>query len=102
MEELSENIKNLIEYSKGGILSKEITKNSKLDVTLFCMAKETGISEHTSTKSGFVYVVEGNGVFNLNGKDIAMLPGVFIEIKENIIHSIKAKDNTSFLLSLIS
>lgn len=94
------NVKKLIEYSKGGILSKEMVKGEKVDLTLFCMSKETEISDHTSTKSGFVYVIEGRGVFNLESKEIKMLPGVLISLKENVVHSLKAEEDTSFLLFL--
>ena len=52
---MSKNIKKLIEYPKQGILSKEILKNEKLDVSLFCMASGTEIGEHTSTKKSFIY-----------------------------------------------
>lgn len=99
---MDKKIKDLIEYPQKGILSKDILKTDKLNITLFCMAKETEISEHTSTKPGFVYVVEGGGIFNLEKKDIAMSPGVFIYLKENAIHSLKANENTSFLLVLTS
>lgn len=102
MEEKFQKISELIGYSNGGILSKEIIKNSKLNVTLFCMAKGTEMSEHTSTKQGFIYVIEGKGIFNLSGKEIIMSPGVFIRMEENIVHSLKAEENTSFLLSLVS
>lgn len=97
-----ENINKLIEYSKKGVLSKVIAKSGKLDVTLFCMAEGTEISEHTSTKQGYVYVIEGDGIFNLEGKDIKMAPGIFIYMKENSIHSLKANNNTSFILSLVN
>ena len=97
---MNKNIKDMIEYPQEGILSKEIVKDGKQNVGLFCMAKGTEIDEHTSTKQGFVYVVEGNGVFNLEGKDIKMLPGVFIYMKENAVHSLKSEENTSFILSL--
>ena len=53
------NIKQLISYSSKGILSKELVKTERGNVALFCLAKGTEISEHTSTKSGMVYVVEG-------------------------------------------
>lgn len=99
---MNENLTNLIEYSKKGILSKNIIKNSKLDVTLFCMAEKTEISNHTSTKQGFVYVIEGDGIFNLEGKEIKMLPEVIIHMQENMIHSLKANKNTSFILTLIN
>lgn len=94
------NVKDLISYSEGGVLSKELVKTSASSVTLFCMAKGTAISEHTATRAGFVFVLEGNGVFTLEGKAIAMEPGAFIFLERNAVHSLKAKENTSFLLSL--
>ncbi len=94
------NIKELIQYSKDGILSKEI-KKGKMNVTLFCMAEGTEISDHTSTKEGFVYVIEGDGVFNLEGKEIEMKPGVLIYLEKEAVHSLKVRKNTSFILSLI-
>ena len=94
------NVKKLIEYPEQGIISKETAKSEKLDVSLFCMAKGTEIGEHTSTKQGFVYVLEGKGIFNLEGKDIKMLPGVFIFMEKNAKHSLKAEENTAFMLVL--
>lgn len=93
-------ILDLIEYPGAGVLSKVIDKTDKLNVTLFCMAAGTDISEHTSTKQGFVYVVEGKGIFNLEGEDIEMIPGTYIYMKENAVHSLKAEENTTFILSL--
>ena len=95
------NIKQLIEYSKQGIISKEVIKTDKANVTLFCMSAGTDISEHTSTKQGFVYVIEGKGIFNLEGKNIEMKEGTLIFMKEDAVHSLNAEENTSFLLMLI-
>ena len=95
-----QNIKDSIKYSEKGILSKELIKTDKNNTTLFCMAKGTQISEHTSAKEGFIYVIEGDGIFNMEKEEIKMLPGAFIFMKKNTIHSLKAKRNTSFLLSL--
>ena len=96
---MNKNINKLIEYPKEGVLSKELIKTQKVNVSLFCMAKGTDISEHTSTKEGFIYVLEGEGIFNLEGKDITMIKGVIIFMKENAIHSLRANKNTSFILS---
>jgi len=98
---LDKNILKMIEYPKQGVLSKEIFKKGKMDCTLFCMASGTEISEHTSTKQGMVYVIDGQGIFNLEGEDIEMKVGVFIYMKENAVHSLKANENISFLLILI-
>ena len=96
------NLKELISYSEGGILSKVITKTEKQNITLFSMAAGTSMSEHTSTKEGFVYVIEGKGIFNLEGKDIEMKPGVYIFMNSNAKHSLQAEEDTSFLLSLVN
>jgi|TARA_Y100000310_G_scaffold186388_1_gene186538 nitric oxide dioxygenase len=100
MNDKWKNLNNLIEYSKDGILSKELFKTDKINVTLFCMAKGTEISEHTSTKEGFIFVIEGKGVFNLEGEDITMLPEVLISMKKNAVHSLKAEENMTFVLLL--
>ena len=97
---MKKNIKQMIEYPKEGILSKDIIKTNKADIGLFCMAKGTEMSEHTSKKQGFIQVIEGKGIFNLEGKEIEMKPEVFIFMKENAVHSLKAEENTSFILGL--
>lgn len=92
-------ILNLISYSKGCIVSKVIHKGES-DVTLFCMARGTELSEHTSTREAMIYVIEGKGTFVLEGKSVKMLPGVLIFMKKSAAHSLKAEQNMSFLLSL--
>lgn len=99
---MDENLKDFINYSNGGILSKVISRTDKLNVTVFCMAAGTDITEHTSTKEGFVYVIEGKGVFNLAGVEIIMRPGVFIKMDKGAPHSLKADENTSFILTLVN
>ncbi len=100
MNKNSQNLKEAIKYPESGILSQEIFKNEKVDVTLFCLAKGTEISEHTSAKAGMVYVLEGKGLFNLAGKDIIMSPATFIFMAENTIHSLRADQNLTFILIL--
>ncbi|MDO8663726.1 MAG: cupin domain-containing protein [Candidatus Wildermuthbacteria bacterium] len=98
--EASVNVKKMIGYSEGGITSKVVFSGENNQVTLFCMAEGTDIGEHTSTKKGFVYVIEGKGIFNLEGREIIMEPGVLIEMSKNAKHSLSASENTSFLLFL--
>lgn len=100
MENFNAKTKELIQYSEKGILSKVIVKNDKFDITLFSMTEGTQISEHTATKQGFVYVIEGEGIFSFEKEDIKMSAGVFIYLKENTIHSLKVSKDTSFILVL--
>jgi len=100
MKKSYENIKRLISYSEEGIISKVLLKTDKVNITLFCMAKDTDMGNHTSTKEGMIYVIEGNGIFNLEGNEIKMMPGIMIFMKKNAVHSLTAKENTSFILYL--
>ena len=94
------NVLDQIEYPKEGILSKDIIDEDEFNVSLFIMAKNSNMSDHTSTKKGTVYVLEGKGTFNLEGKEIEMKPGVLIYMKKNAVHSLKSEENTCFILTL--
>ncbi|PIN69787.1 cupin [Candidatus Woesearchaeota archaeon CG11_big_fil_rev_8_21_14_0_20_43_8] len=101
MMKVEQDIMELIEYPKEGILSKNLIKGGDIDITLFCMAKGTDISTHTSTKAGSVYVLEGDGRFTLSGRDIRMKAGMHIYMERDAPHSLQAKEDTSFLLTLM-
>ncbi|MDP7081443.1 MAG: cupin domain-containing protein [Candidatus Undinarchaeales archaeon] len=100
MKNTWKNIKEMITYPEGGITSKVIEKNELGDVTLFCMSGGTSISDHTSTKAGYIYVIEGKGTFILEGEKIEMTPGTLIVMRSNAVHSLSAQENTSFILLL--
>ena len=89
-----------LNYSEGGIISKVLFKGEKNQITLFSMAKGTEISEHATTKEGFVYVIEGEGIFNLQSVKIDMKPRVLIPLAKGTKHSLSVSGNTSFLLFL--
>ncbi len=93
-------VKKLIEYPESGVLSKVIFKTKEIEATLFCMSNGTHISEHTASRAGVVFVLEGKGRFILKGELIPMLPGTIIYLKKRAVHSLKAEKNTSFLLLL--
>lgn len=94
------NSEKLIMYSKNGILSKELFKSKRTNLTLFSMHKGTEMSEHTSAREGFVYVLEGKGIFTLQKEKILMKKGVLIHLEKDAIHALKADQNMSFMLYL--
>ena len=93
-------LQDLIEYSTNGILSKVLLKDNSSQYSLFCLAADTEIEEHTSTRNAFITVVEGTGNLNLEGKDIALAPGVFVFMPANAPHALLAKENLAFVLAL--
>lgn len=89
-----------IKFTKGGIVSTIIADGKKSEISLFCMAKGTAMSEHTSGREATVLVLKGKGTFNLAGKEIALAPGVLVFMPAKTRHSLAAKDNMAFLLYL--
>jgi quercetin dioxygenase-like cupin family protein len=89
-----------IEYPDSGVLSKVIWKDDLCQYSLFCLAANTEISEHTSTRNATVQVIEGDGTLTLNGERIPLKPGVFIFMAANAPHALEAASNLAFVLTL--
>ena len=94
------NLQDLIEYPADGINSRVLLKDSNSQYSLFCLAAGTEIDEHTSTRNAVISVVEGRGKLNLEGKDIALAPGVFVFMPANAPHALQAAENLAFVLTL--
>lgn len=93
-------LKDKIEYAETGVLSKVLLKLPYCQYTLFCLAAQTDIAEHTSTRNAVVHVIEGHGMLTLEGQDIPLEPGVFGVMPAHAPHALKATTNLAFLLTL--
>ena len=93
-------LQDLIEYPTHGINSKVLLKDNNSQYNLFCLTAGTEIKEHTSTRNAVITVIEGAGNLNLEGKDIALTPGVFVFMAANAPHAVQAKENLAFTLAL--
>ena len=93
-------LQDLIEYPSSGVFSKVLLKDKNSQYSLFCLVAGTEIDEHTSTRNAVVTVIEGTGNLNLEGKDIALAPGVFVFMAANAPHALQAKENLAFVLTL--
>ncbi len=90
----------LMEYPEKGILSKVLIKDSNCQYTLFCLAKDTEIEEHTSSRNATILVLEGKGQLTIEGREIILQPGVFVFMPAHTPHALQASDNLGFLLTL--
>ncbi|MGF1571173.1 MAG: cupin domain-containing protein [Nodosilinea sp.] len=95
-------LKDHLVYPESGVLSKVIWKSEVCQYSLFCLAANTEISEHTSTRHATVQVVEGTGSLTLNGEQISLTPGIFIFMEANAPHALAADSNLAFVLTLSS
>lgn len=89
-----------LEYPTSGVLSKVLAKDNCCQYTLFCLAAETEISEHTATRNATVNVIAGQGILTLESKEIRLEPGVFVWMPAHAPHALQAETNLAFLLTL--
>jgi len=99
-ESLITQLNDKIEYAETGILSKVLLKVPHCQYTLFCLAAQTDIAEHTSTRNAVVSVIEGQGTLTLEGQNIPLNSGVFVFMPANAPHALQAETNLAFLLML--
>ena len=92
-------LQDLIEYPTSGMNNKVLLKDNNSQYNLLCLAAGTDIKEHSSTRNAVITVVEGTGKLNLEGKDLALTPGVFIFMPANAPHAVQAKENLAFTLA---
>lgn len=92
---------NQIEYSEGGIVSKQVIKNRMGNVTLFSFDKGQALSEHTAPFDALVQIIEGEAEIKIDGNPHTLTAGQIIIMPANISHALLAKEQFKMLLTMI-
>ena len=100
-KEIIFNLENSIEYTDGGVISKQITKSKAGNITLFSFDKEQGLSEHTAAYDAFAQILDGETEITINGNLYHLKKGESIIMPANIPHSLKATERFKMLLTMI-
>lgn len=56
-----------VDYTQGGVISKQVTKNRAGNITIFSFDKGQGLSEHTAPFDAFVQVLDGEAEIRIDG-----------------------------------
>ena len=94
-------LSNEIEYSEGGIISKQILKNDVGNVTLFSFDKGQGLSEHTAPFDALVQIIEGEAEIRIGGKPHGVKAGEIIIMPANVPHALQAVESFKMVLTMI-
>lgn len=84
------NLKTLVDYSDGAVVSRTLLKKETGNITLFSFDQGQGLSEHTSPFDAVVEVVEGEGTFIIAGEAKTVKAGEMIIMPANIPHDVQA------------
>lgn len=92
------NLENSIEYTDGGVISKQVTKSTGGNLTLFSFDKEQGLSEHKTPFDAIVQILDGEAEITIAGKLHHLKKGDCIIMPANIPHALKAVERFKMLL----
>ncbi|MGQ9718363.1 MAG: cupin domain-containing protein [Nitrososphaerales archaeon] len=95
------NLRDLIDYQEGSIVSRTIIVRETGNVTLFAFDSGQGLSEHTVPFDALVYLVEGEGEFVIGGKPLRLKEGEMVVMPANIPHIVRAKKRFKMVLVII-
>ena len=94
------NIVSLADYSAGSIVSKIMYQNEGTQITLFAMAAGEEFSKHAVTRKALIHILEGEGGFMLEEKQVQFKEQDYFLMEENLVHAMTAETNVKFLLYL--
>jgi len=94
-------LKGLIDYQEGSVVSREIIKKDKGTVTLFAFDEGQGLSEHTAPFDALVYVFDGKAEITVSGERRNVAAGEAIIMPAGKTHSLKAEQRFKMMLVMI-
>ena len=95
------NVVEMIEYSAGGVTSKQVLKNDAGNITIFSFDKGQGLSEHTAPFDAVVEILDGEAEITIDGKPLLLTTGQIVIMPANIPHALFAKQQFKMLLTMI-
>jgi quercetin dioxygenase-like cupin family protein len=95
------NLFGLANYQTGSIVSRQILKKEKGNVTLFALDQDQIISEHTTPFDALVFLLEGEAEITIAGQPYTVKAGEILLMPANQPHALKAIKPFKMVLTMI-
>lgn len=94
-------LKNSVEYSEGGIVSKTVIKRETGNISVFSFDKGEGLTEHTSPFDAVIMAIDGMGEITIGGEPRMVEAGQLIIMPRDVPHSVYATEKFKMMLIMI-
>jgi len=101
MTEKASNMKDLVTYQDGAIVSKEIIKKPTGTVTLFAFDRDQGLSEHTAPFDALVCILDGEAEIIISGEPHQLQAGGMIIMPGGKPHALRAVRRFKMMLVMV-
>ncbi|NOY36077.1 MAG: cupin domain-containing protein [Chlorobi bacterium] len=91
----------MIQYSDGGIVSRQVIKTEHGNVSLFSFDAGEGLSEHSAPFDALVQVIEGTAGITIGGKMHTLDEGDSIIMPASVPHAVHAPRKFKMILTMI-
>lgn len=91
-------LKNLVEYQNGQVISKTLVQNELVSITVFSFDKGEEISTHASGGDAMVTVLDGKGRFTIGGNVYYLEKGQTIIMPKDVPHAVYGEEQFKMLL----
>ena len=93
-------LKNLVEYQAGQVVSKTLVQNDAVSMTIFSFDKGEEISTHASGGDAMVTVLEGTGRFTVDGQVFVLSEGETLIMPKDIPHAVYGEEQFKMQLTV--
>ncbi|NCB52666.1 MAG: cupin domain-containing protein [Clostridia bacterium] len=94
-------LKEQVQILPGQIVSRTLAQNKAVSITLFAFDKGEEIGSHDSDGDAMVTVLEGTGLFTVDGKEYFAGVGETIIMPAKKPHAVYAKEPFKMLLTVV-
>jgi len=95
------NLKDLITYQEGQIISKTIAQIPNANITLFSLDKGEGISTHVTSGDAMVQILDGEAEITIGDDVFNVKAGETIIMPSDVPHGLEARERFKMLLTVI-
>jgi quercetin dioxygenase-like cupin family protein len=100
-EPSSRNLRELLHYQEGSIVSRVVLKNPAGTVTVFAFDQGESLSEHTAPFDALVLILDGEAEIKIAGHEYRLREGESLIMPANRPHAVRAATKFKMLLVMI-
>ncbi len=93
-------LKDLVDYQPGQIVSKTLVQNDAVSMTLFSFDKGEEISTHAAGGDAMATVLEGTGKFTVGGEVFILQAGETLIMPKDVPHAVFGQERFKMQLTV--
>ncbi|MBI3933871.1 MAG: cupin domain-containing protein [Acidobacteria bacterium] len=94
-------VSELVAYQPGSVVSRQLIRHDKGNVTLFAFDQSQGLSEHTAPFDALVHILDGEAEIVISGKPLRAKAGDMVLMPAHQPHALTAITPFKMLLTMI-